>query len=128
VLTGSGGAMGAAIATRFAEEGADVVPNDRLPRLNRDTEQTVRGLGRGVMTVVANVTRRDDASRLINATLGRVEADGLDVPFPSALRRTAARVSMSSTVSRPGAWRHGYRGSPRTRSPTMLRWISLAPP
>jgi NAD(P)-dependent dehydrogenase (short-subunit alcohol dehydrogenase family) len=71
VVTGSGGAMGAAVAVRFAEEGADIALNDRLPDLTGDTESSIRDLGRDAFTVVANVTRRDGAEALIGAALQR---------------------------------------------------------
>ncbi len=71
VVTGSGGAMGAAIAVRLAEEGADVVLNDRLPDLTDETESVIRELGRDVVSVVANVTRREGAEQVINAALAR---------------------------------------------------------
>jgi NAD(P)-dependent dehydrogenase (short-subunit alcohol dehydrogenase family) len=71
VVTGSGGAMGGAIALRLAEEGADVALNDRLPDLTSETEKAIRNLGRDVVSVVANVTRREGAERLVNAALER---------------------------------------------------------
>jgi NAD(P)-dependent dehydrogenase (short-subunit alcohol dehydrogenase family) len=71
VVTGSGGAMGAAIALRLAEEGADVALNDRLPGLTGATEDAIGRLGRDVVTVVANVTRRDGAERLIGTAVER---------------------------------------------------------
>lgn len=71
VVTGSGGAMGGAIALRLAEEGADVALNDRLPDLTTDCERTIAALGRDVFSVVANVTRREGAEQLITAALDR---------------------------------------------------------
>ncbi len=71
VVTGSGGAMGGAIALRLAEEGADIALNDRLPELTDETERAVRARGRDVLSVVANVTRREGAERLIDAALNR---------------------------------------------------------
>src|SRR5215471_13651736 len=71
VVTGSGGAMGGAIALRLAEEGADVALNDRLPHLTDQTEKAIRDLGRDVISVVANVTRREEAERLVSAALDR---------------------------------------------------------
>jgi NAD(P)-dependent dehydrogenase (short-subunit alcohol dehydrogenase family) len=71
VVTGSGGAMGAAIACRLAEEGADVVLNDRRPGTTEATEAAITGLGRDVLTVVANVTRREGAQALVQAALER---------------------------------------------------------
>ena len=63
VVSGSGGAMGGAIALRLAEEGADIVLNDRLPDLTNETETAIRDLGRDVVSVVANVTRREGAEQ-----------------------------------------------------------------
>jgi NAD(P)-dependent dehydrogenase (short-subunit alcohol dehydrogenase family) len=71
VVTGSGGAMGAAIALRLGEEGADVALNDRLPDLTNETEKAIAALGRDVVSVVANVTRREGAQRLVGAALDR---------------------------------------------------------
>src|SRR5688572_6169287 len=71
VVTGSGGAMGGAIARRLAEEGADVALNDRLPELTNETEQAIAALGRDVVSVVANVTRRPEAELLIETALDR---------------------------------------------------------
>jgi NAD(P)-dependent dehydrogenase (short-subunit alcohol dehydrogenase family) len=63
--------MGGAIALRLAEEGADVVLNDRLPNLTDQTEKAIRELGRDVVSVVANVTRRVGAEQLITTALRR---------------------------------------------------------
>jgi 3-oxoacyl-[acyl-carrier protein] reductase len=71
VVTGSGGAVGAAIALRLAEEGADVALNDRLPDLTDHTEQAIRRMGRDALSVVANVTRREGAERLVSTALDR---------------------------------------------------------
>jgi NAD(P)-dependent dehydrogenase (short-subunit alcohol dehydrogenase family) len=71
VVTGSGGAMGAAIAVRLAEEGADIALNDRLADLTSETEKTIRDLGRDVVSVVANVTRREGAERLVSTATDR---------------------------------------------------------
>jgi NAD(P)-dependent dehydrogenase (short-subunit alcohol dehydrogenase family) len=71
VVTGSGGAMGAAIALRLAEEGADIALNDRLPDLTNETEKAIRDMGRDVVSVIANVTRREGAERLLSTALER---------------------------------------------------------
>lgn len=71
VVTGSGGAMGGAIALRLAEEGADVALNDRLPDLTDETEKAIRDLGRDAFSVVTNVTRRSGAEELIGAAYER---------------------------------------------------------
>src|SRR5690349_3884501 len=71
VVTGSGGAMGGAIALRLAEEGADIALNDRLSDLTSQTEKAIRDMGRDVISVIANVTRREGAERLVSAALDR---------------------------------------------------------
>jgi NAD(P)-dependent dehydrogenase (short-subunit alcohol dehydrogenase family) len=63
--------MGGAIALRLAEEGADVALNDRLPDLTNQAEKAIRDMGRDVISVVANVTRREEAERLVSAALDR---------------------------------------------------------
>src|SRR5581483_10182693 len=71
IVTGSGGKMGGAIALRLAEEGADIVLNDRLPGLTEPWEAQIRALGRDVVSVLANVTRREGAERVVDAALER---------------------------------------------------------
>lgn len=71
VVTGSGGAMGGAIALRLAEEGADVVLNDRIADRAAVYEPPIRALGRDVVSVVANVTRRAGAQMVVGAALER---------------------------------------------------------
>src|SRR5207248_2125091 len=71
IVTGSGGKMGGAIALRLAEEGADLVLNDRLPGLTNAYEAPIRALGRDVVSVLANVTRREGAQQVVNAALER---------------------------------------------------------
>ena len=71
VVTGSGGAMGGAIALRLAADGADVALNDRLPDLTGETEKAIRDLGRDAVSVTANVTRREGAEELVTAALKR---------------------------------------------------------
>ena len=58
IVTGSGGGMGGAIAVRLAQEGADIVLNDRAAERAGRCEEDIRRLGRDVVTVVASVTRR----------------------------------------------------------------------
>jgi NAD(P)-dependent dehydrogenase (short-subunit alcohol dehydrogenase family) len=71
VVTGSGGAMGGAIALRLAEEGADVALNDRVDGLTEPNEKRILEMGRDCFSVHANVTRRAEAERLISAALDR---------------------------------------------------------
>jgi NAD(P)-dependent dehydrogenase (short-subunit alcohol dehydrogenase family) len=71
VVTGSGGLMGGTIAFRLAQEGADVVLNDRVAERTDAWEQKIKALGRDVVTVVGNVTKREDAARFVGAALDR---------------------------------------------------------
>jgi NAD(P)-dependent dehydrogenase (short-subunit alcohol dehydrogenase family) len=68
--------MGGAIALRLAEEGADVVVNDRVAGRTDGIERDIRAMGRDVVAVHANVTRREGAAAVIDAALdqwGRVD-------------------------------------------------------
>ena len=71
IVTGSGGGMGGAIAMRLAEEGADIVLNDRAAERASRCEEDIRRLGRDVVTVVASVTRREGAQAVVQAALDR---------------------------------------------------------
>jgi len=77
VVTASGGGMGGGIAERLAAEGADIALNDRLEGTTEAREAVIRGMGRDAFSVIANVTRRDGAARLVDAALerwGRIDA------------------------------------------------------
>ena len=71
IVTGSGGRMGGTIAVMLAEEGADVVLNDRLPGKVEEYEEKIRAMGRDVVSVVDNVTRREGAKAVVDAGLER---------------------------------------------------------
>lgn len=71
VITGSGGAMGGAIALLLAQEGADVALNDRLEERTRLHEDALLATGRDVLCVTSNVTRRDGAEALVGAATDR---------------------------------------------------------
>jgi 3-oxoacyl-[acyl-carrier protein] reductase len=76
VVTGSGGPMGAAIAQRFAAEGAKVVLNDISGRRLAGTEETLRAAGHEVVALRADVCERPEAEALIGLALeshGRVD-------------------------------------------------------
>ena len=69
VVTASGGKMGGAIALRLAEEGADVVLNDREPGLTATYAEQIRALGRRVIEVDGDVTDRSTAEAVIGAAV-----------------------------------------------------------
>ncbi|MDP6707810.1 MAG: SDR family NAD(P)-dependent oxidoreductase [Alphaproteobacteria bacterium] len=76
VVTGSGGPMGAAIAARFAAEGAKVVLNDISGRRLAGTEAMLKEAGHDVAALRADVCNRPEAEALIGLALeshGRVD-------------------------------------------------------
>ncbi len=67
VVTGSGRGIGRAIAVRLAREGADVVINDLdVSSSARETLAAVEAVGRRGVLIQADVSRTDDARRLID--------------------------------------------------------------
>ncbi|MDR3709120.1 MAG: SDR family oxidoreductase [Capsulimonadaceae bacterium] len=74
LITASSKGLGRACAEEFVKEGARVVICARRPDELARTAQEIRSLagqGTDVHTVTADVTRPDDVTRLINATLSR---------------------------------------------------------
>jgi glucose 1-dehydrogenase len=77
LVTGSGQGIGQAIAIRLAEEGADVVVDDRV--IGESAEQTVEAiqkLGRRVATVQGDLSSTSDDRRIIGeavAKLGKLD-------------------------------------------------------
>jgi len=67
IVTGAGRGIGRAIAVRFASEGADVLC---LGRTLEPLEETVALCGSG-WAVSADVSRREDVQRAVDAALGR---------------------------------------------------------
>ncbi len=77
VVTGAGRGLGAGIAVRFAEAGAAVVVNYRSSREGAEAVVArVQTMGRSAVAVPADVTRRDEVTRLIDRAVeafGRVD-------------------------------------------------------
>ncbi|MET0377658.1 MAG: SDR family oxidoreductase [Spongiibacteraceae bacterium] len=71
VVTGSGGSMGGHIALGLAREGADILLNDRIDSLTEQFMAPIRELGRDVVSVTANVTRREGAQQVVDVALKR---------------------------------------------------------
>jgi 3-oxoacyl-[acyl-carrier protein] reductase len=71
VVTASGGKMGGNIAVRLADEGADVVLNDRIPGATAPYAERIRQLGCDVVEVEADVTTRSGAEAVIGAAVDR---------------------------------------------------------
>ncbi|MGK8486704.1 glucose 1-dehydrogenase [Nocardia asiatica] len=64
LITGSGAGIGAAIASRFATEGARVVVSDR----NREAAEATAAHIPGAIAIMADVTREKDVASLIQQT------------------------------------------------------------
>lgn len=75
VFGGTSG-LGKSIAMGLAEAGADVAPVSRRADEVHKTAEEIRALGRHSLEVTADVTRREDIQRVIDATLkelGRID-------------------------------------------------------
>ena len=69
VVTGSGGAMGGAIAVRLARAGARIVLNDRVAERVDSHRAAVEQYGVDTISVVASTSRTDGAQALVAAAL-----------------------------------------------------------
>ena len=68
VITGASSGIGAALALRVAREGGLPV---LAARRERELEDVRSRCGSGAMTVLADVTRRDDVQRILDRALER---------------------------------------------------------
>ena len=82
VVTGGAGGIGRAAAVRFASEGARVVLVDLPGTGLADSVAAVERAGGEALAVPADVTRRADVERYVEAALGRF--GGLDAFFNNA--------------------------------------------
>jgi 3-oxoacyl-[acyl-carrier protein] reductase len=69
IVTGAGSGFGAGIARRFAEEGAKVVVNDINAAGGERIAGEISGAGRRALFVKGDVTRAQDWSALVGATV-----------------------------------------------------------
>ncbi|MDD1750430.1 MAG: SDR family oxidoreductase [Methanothrix sp.] len=100
IVTGSGRGIGKAIAKRFASEGAYVVVNDlhskRLEETRQEIETITKAQQKFCRAVVADVTVKSDAVRLIEeaiSTWGRVDILVNNAGGPMRTPRWAEDVS-----------------------------------
>jgi meso-butanediol dehydrogenase/(S,S)-butanediol dehydrogenase/diacetyl reductase len=71
VVTGAGRGIGRGIALRLAQDGADVVVNDKNADNVRKVADEIRALGRRTMAIVADVSIEKD----VNDMIGKVVAE-----------------------------------------------------
>ena len=69
LVTGAADGIGRAIAITLAERGADVVVNDLAKDACADTVSAVERVGRTCVALAADVSRSDQASALVQATV-----------------------------------------------------------
>ena len=77
LVTGASQGLGRALALAYAKEGASLVVNSRSEEGIRPVAEEVEGLGAEVLAVAADVSRGEDARRLVDKAVGRF--GGVDV-------------------------------------------------
>jgi NAD(P)-dependent dehydrogenase (short-subunit alcohol dehydrogenase family) len=77
LVTGASQGLGRALALAYAKEGASLVVNSRSGEGIRPVAEEVEGLGAEVLAVAADVSRGEDARRLVDEAVGRF--GGIDV-------------------------------------------------
>ena len=77
LVTGASQGLGRALALAYATEGASLVVNSRSEEGIRPVAEEVEGLGAEVLAVAADVSRGEDARRLVDEAVGRF--GGVDV-------------------------------------------------
>jgi NAD(P)-dependent dehydrogenase (short-subunit alcohol dehydrogenase family) len=77
LVTGASQGLGRALALAYAKEGASLVVNSRSDEGIRPVAEEVEGLGAEVLAVAADVSRGEDAQRLVDEAVGRF--GGIDV-------------------------------------------------
>lgn len=89
VISGASGGIGAAIAARFADEGANLVLGSNDPRVEAVADK-LRGTGAKVEWLVMDVTSHDSVAKLYG--LAESEFGGVDVSVQNAGVITVARI------------------------------------
>ncbi|HEV2091917.1 MAG TPA: SDR family NAD(P)-dependent oxidoreductase [Rubrobacter sp.] len=77
LITGASQGLGRALALAYAKEGASLVVNSRSEESIRPVAEEVGGLGAEVLAVAADVSKGEDARRLVEEAAGRF--GGIDV-------------------------------------------------
>jgi cyclopentanol dehydrogenase len=71
IVTGGASGIGRSTVLRFAQEGAKVVVVDRNPTGSEQTVSLAREVSRDVEAVTADVSKRDQVSRMVDWAVGR---------------------------------------------------------
>ena len=69
LITGSARGFGKAMAIRFAEEGANIIINDLREEEMKATAEEIQDLGREVITIKADVSKKNAVEELISRSL-----------------------------------------------------------
>ena len=69
MITGSGQGIGKAIALCFAREGADIIVNDVAVPNMETTATEIKALGRKVIAIKADVSKKDDVNKLVTTAI-----------------------------------------------------------
>ena len=100
LITGASQGLGKALALAYAKEGARLVINSRSEEGIRPVSEEVEGLGAEVLAVAADVSKGEDARRLVDEAAGRF--GGIDVLVNNA-GLLGPRVTIEDYPE--GAWR-----------------------
>ena len=122
VITGAAGAIGAATATRFAEEGAEVVAIDVAAASLHDLQRAVPSVSRTVVLDVTDPVAVADAFSSIEQDLGRLDVlinnagvnarhPFTDIPFDTWRRVMAVNLDGAFLVAQAAAGVMLRRGS-----------------
>lgn len=99
MVSGTGSGMGRAMATAFAEAGADLMLLDINTEHNEETAHALTKLGRRAMPVTCDVSKYDQLDRayaLLDETFGRI--DVLGNVAGNGIQQAAETVSMDEFV------------------------------
>jgi len=86
VITGGGGGIGREIAKYWVKNGGKVVIADISENLLEQAEAELKDLGGDVLSMVTNVTKEEDNSRLADAAIDRFGQINLVAPFAGIIR------------------------------------------
>lgn len=73
LITGASGGLGRAQALEYAREGASLILNDVLEKELEETKEMVEELGGKVISVVADITKKNEIEDMVNQGLEKFE-------------------------------------------------------